>query len=131
MTRLIVAAIMSLALAGCGATRTAQSGGPVSAGNLPAPNAHRGGPTRPSNSSNDPVMGRDAASLIRQFGPPRLDLTEGAAHKLQFAGGGCILDAYLYAPRPGAEAVVTHIDTRSVNGDDVDRAACVAALQRR
>lgn len=130
MTRLLTLTILSLALTGCGAARTASAGGPISAGNLPAANTHRGGVVARAAGGGDAVMGRDAAALIRQFGPPRLDLIEGAAHKLQFASDACVLDAYLYAPRSGGQPVVTHVDARSANGEDVDRAACVAALQR-
>jgi hypothetical protein len=42
-----------------------------------------------------------------------------------------VLDAYLYAPRAGAEPVVTHVDARLADGRDMDRASCVAALSRR
>ena len=77
------------------------------------------------------VMGRDARALIALFGNPDLDDREGPARKLQFLGPACVLDAYLYAPRAGAEPVVTHIDARLPDGRDMDRSSCVAALSRR
>jgi hypothetical protein len=46
------------------------------------------------------VLGRDARTLVGQFGEPDLDVREGTARKLQFAGPACVLDAYLY-PRAG------------------------------
>jgi hypothetical protein len=76
-------------------------------------------------------MGRDARALIALLGPPGLDVREGPGRKLQFLGPACVLDAYLYAPRRGGEAVVTHVDARLPDGRDTDRAACVATLSRR
>jgi len=78
------------------------------------------------------VIGADAGGLIRVFGPPRLDVIEGDARKLQFASGACVLDIFLYPPRREAEPVATYVDARrATDGRDVDRAACIAALRRR
>ena len=74
------------------------------------------------------VVGQTARELETAFGSPRAALTEGAARRLQFAGSVCVLDAYLY-PRGSGEPAVTHIDTRRPTGEDIDRAACVAALR--
>lgn len=74
------------------------------------------------------VMGRNARGLVGLLGQPGLDVREGAARKLQFLGPACVLDAYLYPPRSGGEAVVTHVDARLPDGRDMDRASCVAAL---
>lgn len=77
------------------------------------------------------VIEQDAASLIRQFGTPRLDVREGDMRKLQFSGQACVLDVFLYPLQPRAEPVATYVDARRPSdGADVDRAACVAALQR-
>ena len=77
------------------------------------------------------VIGANAAGLTRQFGQPRLDVWEGDARKLQFSGTACVLDAYLYPEKPGAEPTVSFIDARrATDGLDVDRAACVAALRQ-
>ena len=40
------------------------------------------------------------------------------------------MDAYLYPPAGGGAARVSWIDTRGPQGNDTDRAACVAALAR-
>ena len=77
------------------------------------------------------VMGRTAAYLEAQFGRPDLDIREGPARKLQFAGPICVLDAYLYPRAGGGDPVVTHIDARLPDGRDLDRASCIAALSRR
>jgi hypothetical protein len=130
---IIVVTLAALALGGCGAASTAQGARPQGAGMRPAVNTHGGDLTsarRPAGNT-DAIIGRNAAALTRMFGAPRLDVREGAGHKLQFTNSACVLDAYLYAPRDGAEAVVTHVDTRNPSGDDVDRASCIAALQRR
>jgi len=78
------------------------------------------------------VIGATSADLVRQFGPARLDVWEGDAHKLQFSGSPCILDVYLYPGGAGHEPQATYADARrSSDGQDVDRAACVAALKKR
>lgn len=77
------------------------------------------------------VIGADADALIRQFGTPRLDVWEADARKMQFAGTRCILDVLLYPQRPGATETATWIEARRSDGQDVDRAACVAATKRR
>ena len=77
------------------------------------------------------VIEHDAASLARRFGDPRLDVREGDMRKLQFAGEPCVLDVFLYPLHEGAEPVATHVEARrSSDGQDVDRAACAAALRR-
>lgn len=77
------------------------------------------------------VLGRTASTLQSLFGRPGLDVREGVARKLQFAGPACVLDAYLYPPKGGGEPIVTHLDARLPDGRDLDRASCVAALTRR
>ena len=74
------------------------------------------------------VIGSTARILVAQFGSPALDLREGSARKLQFSGAACVLDAYLYPARDGAEPVVTHVDARLPDGREMDRSSCVAAL---
>jgi hypothetical protein len=77
------------------------------------------------------VIRQDAAGLLAQFGNPRLDMREGDMRKLQFAGEACVLDVYLYPVAPQGEPVATHVEARRASdGQDVDRAACVAALHR-
>jgi hypothetical protein len=72
-----------------------------------------------------------ADELERQFGPARLDVLEGDARKLQFSAAACVLDVYLY-PRPGREAQATYVEARRASdGQEVDRAACIAALRKR
>ena len=85
----------------------------------------------PTISGQEGVIGRDARTLLAQFGEPDLDIREGNARKLQFAGPACILDAYLYPRAGGGEPIVTHIDARLPDGRDIDRASCIAALTRR
>ena len=79
----------------------------------------------------DGVLGGTARTLITLLGQPALDWREGPARKLQFLGPACVLDAYLYPPRSGAEPVVTHVDARQPDGREMDRASCVAALSAR
>jgi hypothetical protein len=78
------------------------------------------------------VIGANQAALLQKFGPPRIDLAEGDARKLQFAGGACVLDIYLYPPETGGEPRATHVAARRAgDGQDADRAACIEALSQR
>ena len=77
------------------------------------------------------VIGADMDALVRQFGSPRLDVREGDARKLQFSGAPCVLDVFLYPTEDYPMPVATYLDARRASdGQDVDRAACVAALRR-
>lgn len=77
------------------------------------------------------VIGADARRLAELFGPARLTVPEGDAVKLQFTGTACVLDVFLYPLRPGGQPAATHVEARRPSdGQDTDRAACVAALRR-
>lgn len=134
LSRLMSAGTLALLLAGCaaggaGVSRPATAARPpAAAGQRPASNTYLG--------YRQPVeqgvlIGRDRNALVAQFGQPRLDITEGPARKLQFTGTTCVLDAYLYPPQNGGEAVVTHVDARTLDGADTDSTACAGALARR
>jgi hypothetical protein len=116
LTRSAAAAGLSLLAVGC-----------VAPPSQPAAVARPAPPTF-STRGLEAVMGRNAGTLEAQFGRAELDIREGTARKLQFVGELCVLDAYLYPPRQGAEPVVTHIDARLPDGRDTDRAGCVASL---
>lgn len=78
------------------------------------------------------VIGANESQLVRQFGQPRLNVWEGDARKLQFTGTACVLDVYLYPTAQSREPIASYVDARrSSDGQDVDRAACVAALHGR
>ncbi|WP_255405896.1 hypothetical protein [Novosphingobium sp. CF614] len=78
------------------------------------------------------VVGATRSQLVRQFGEPRLDVWEGDARKLQFTGAPCVLDIYLYPTSSSREPLATYVDARRASdGQDVDRAACTAALRQK
>ncbi len=78
------------------------------------------------------VIGATEAQLTRQFGQPRLNVWEGDARKLQFTGRACVLDVFLYPTAQSKEPLASYVDARrSSDSQDVDRAACVAALKGR
>ena len=78
------------------------------------------------------LIGLSANELATRFGQPRLQVREGAGTKLQFAGGSCVLDAYIYPPASGSGlARVTHVDTRGRDGRNVDQSGCIAAIEAR
>ncbi|MCW3845946.1 hypothetical protein OF829_01740 [Sphingomonas sp. LB-2] len=124
MWRLLPLSLL-LALAACG------EGGARPAQIAPAPHVPVPQPPSPTALAAGVAKVQDQTGpiLIAQFGKPRIDLTEGPARKLQFAGPICVLDAYLYAR--GRDATVTHIDTRQRDGRPIDQASCIAALSKR
>lgn len=79
---------------------------------------------------NNALIGNSADAIGRMFGKPRLDVTEGAGRKLQFAGSSCTLDVYFYAPRAGANPVATHVDARTPDGRNAEVNSCAQSLQR-
>jgi hypothetical protein len=111
--------LCAIALSGC-----------VSRGGVAAPPAIRPASATPrlSTAGLENIIGATRAALVAALGDPRLDIAEGAARKLQFAGEACVFDAYLYPPKRGAEPVVTYVDARLPTGEDTDRARCAAAL---
>jgi hypothetical protein len=118
-----LAALGLLAVAGCVSSETAAPVHPRAALPPPAPRYNPVG--------LEGVIGRTAKFLETGFGKPSLDIREGPARKLQFAGAACVLDVYLYPPKGGGDPIVTYVDARRPDGADFDRASCVAALERR
>lgn len=115
-----VGAALTLLLAGCVAPT---SGGP------PRPQAPMAPPSfNPAGLQS--VLGQTAKALEKAFGAPDLDIREGSARKLQFSSAVCVLDTYLYPPARGGDPIVTYIDARLPDGRDIDRASCVAALEK-
>ena len=119
MKRVFLALIGGLALSGC-----------VSAPSATTPARIAVPPPRYSAAGLESVLGQSVGALTQLFGQPDKDIRETGARKLQFASPFCVLDAYLY-PKGSGEPVVTHLDTRQPDGRDIDRASCVAAMQRR
>ena len=146
--RLIATASLSLLLAACAATPPPapgpqapppsalprpRTGVPAVPPSVPAPPPVAGFrvPEVMRGAGMDGVVRENAASLLRQFGPPRLTVAEGDMRKLQFASDACVLDIYLYPLRPEAEPVATWVEARrSSDGADVDVLACMQALRR-
>ncbi|MBW8841427.1 MAG: hypothetical protein JF608_06385 [Sphingomonadales bacterium] len=120
MKRILAIAGPALLLAGCGESTVARPAISTAVVKPPVPV-----------SGLDRVMGRNAAGLTQLFGAPNADVREGSARKLQFQGTFCVLDTYLYPGRNGAEPIVTYVDARQPDGSPIDRASCVAALERR
>lgn len=107
-----------LALGACAAPQT-----------VAPPATPRAAPPPPQSSQAvSSLTGLTGRRLQAMFGRPRLEIEEGHARKLQFAGEACVLDAYLYPPAQGQEPVVTHVDARLGDGRDYDAASCIAAL---
>ena len=113
---------MLLALGAC--VGTPPPAAPVRRVEAPPP------PVQPAYSPQglETIIGRTAPYLEAELGTPDLDIREGPARKLQFAGQACVLDAYLYPPQGKGEPIVTWIDARLPDGRDANRVSCVNAL---
>lgn len=78
------------------------------------------------------VIGAPASALTARFGQPRIDLAEGDARKLQFAGPTCVLDIYLYPLAAAAEPTATHVAARlRQGGAPAEPGACLREVEQR
>jgi hypothetical protein len=76
------------------------------------------------------VIGSPVSALTRRFGTPRIDLAEGDARKLQFAGRACVLDIFLYPLNAGTEPTATHVEARiRQGGAAADAGACIREVE--
>ena len=73
------------------------------------------------------LLGISSAAALTRLGTPTLRVTEGSGTMLQWRGTACVLDAYFY-PGPNGETA-THVDARDATGREVNREACIAALE--
>ncbi|MBW8297780.1 hypothetical protein [Sphingopyxis sp.] len=121
--RLAIFTGLALLLGGC-------AGNAIPRANPPKAPPAAGPITSPRPTQNNSLIGRSANSALSLFGKPRLDVAEGAARKLQFAGAACILDIYYYAPKQGADPLATHVDARTPDGRNANVPSCIEALRR-
>ena len=113
--RFIVPIASALILAGC--TTTPRPVAPAPAAPTPEP-VQRGD-----------LIGMSVDEIGARFGQPNFQVREGSGLKLQWSAPSCVLDAFIYPPASGAGvARVTFVDTRRPNGDPVNQADCIAAL---
>lgn len=117
-------AVAALTLGSCaGSPKPAPAAAPVQSGVMRVPQVMAA-------QGLEGVIGMGAAALARRFGAPRIDLTEGDARKLQFAGPNCVLDIYLYPPRMGVDPTAAHVEARlRQGGAAVDRGACIREVE--
>lgn len=129
--------IVTLALLGAALSGCASRGGPAPARSQPAAAPHSRStivvvPEVMSPQGLGGVIGSPAETLTRRFGTPRIDLAEGDAHKLQFAGASCVLDIYLYPVSAGAEPSATHVEARlRQGGAPADPGVCIREVEQR
>lgn len=134
---LVIAALMATVLTGC-----AGGGGPRRPATAARPSLR---PSAPATARStivvvpevmaarglEGVIGAPAAALTGRFGQPRIDLAEGDARKLQFAGPSCVLDIYLYPLAAAAEPTATHVEARiRQGGATADPGACIREVER-
>ncbi len=135
-----VAALLGAALAGCAAGGAGGPAKPRAKASTVRPSIGDGRkhssivvvPEVMSGQGLGGVIGSPAAALVKRFGEPRLDLTEGDAHKLQFAGKTCVLDIFLYPTAAGAQPTATHVEARvRLGGARADPGTCIREVERR
>ncbi len=129
---LALAAGLAVALAGCSGGAAPAPVRPVTSAAAPRSSSV----VRPqvmSPAGLDGVIGSPAAAITRRFGTPRIDLAEGDARKLQFAGESCVLDIYLYpVSAAAAEPTATHVVARlRQGGAATDPGTCLREVERR
>ena len=78
------------------------------------------------------LIGLTPSEIGARFGKPRLQVREGDGTKVQFSTTRCVLDLYLY-PAGGSEGVarVTHVDARTPDGRETDKARCLVDIETR
>ena len=131
-TVILLAPLLGACVSAGSAPVLAPGSGPSTNAQRPAPPPTTRSPSTMRMAGLEGVIGANAGQLVRRFGAPQLDIVEGDARKLQFAGEACVLDIFLYPQREGATETATHIEARRASdGRDVDRAACVSALSGR
>lgn len=115
--RHFLASAFALTLAACASTPKPQPAAAV------VPTA-----ARPTGGS---VIGLDTNDLVRRFGTPVFQVQEGPGTKLQWTGGGCVLDVYLYPPESGSGAArSTYADARRPSGAEIDVNSCITLIGR-
>jgi chitodextrinase len=124
--QLLILAATGATLAGCASTpKQAPAATPVRSGVVMVPQVMA------SQGLRD-IIGSPPDQLTRRFGNPRIDLAEGDARKLQFAGSSCVLDIYLYPLRVGAVPTATHVEARMRQGGAaVDAGTCIREVEGR
>ncbi len=137
--RCVASAVLAAALAGCGGggskpasvSRAATRPAPrVMAASMPRP-IRTAAPVVTAPAGLEGVIGVPAAALTGRFGAPRIDLFEGDARKLQFAGRACVLDVYLYPlTASDPEPTAIHVEARQRQGGaPADPAACIREVE--
>jgi hypothetical protein len=134
----VMAALLAVGLAGC-----AGGGGPRKPASASRPAVRPGAAATPRSTGLvvpevmagkglEGVIGAPAAALTGRFGQPRIDLAEGDARKLQFAGATCVLDIYLYPLAAAAEPTATHVAARIRQGGAlIDPGVCIREVEGR
>ena len=86
---------------------------------------------RPAPRPSGELVGMSVHDLGLRFGQPRFQVQEGPGTKLQWAGGGCVLDVYFYPPEGGHGIErVTFADARRPSGADIDVRSCLSMMGR-
>ncbi|MFM7348571.1 MAG: hypothetical protein ACKO01_03680 [Erythrobacter sp.] len=136
-----IAVLLGAALSGCASGGAGAPAKPRVAASVPRPSIGGGAKPRStivvvpevmSAQGLGGVIGSPAPALVRRFGDPRIDLAEGDAHKLQFAGKSCVLDIFLYPLSAGAPPTATHVEARQrMGGAPADPGACIREVEKR
>lgn len=86
-------------------------------------------PTKPA-ITPDQLLGQGEPWVVAKLGQPKFARADLDASIWQYKSTACVLNVFLYADLKDANAParVLHFDARDVNGQNTDRAACLASL---
>lgn len=133
MRSLACLAVIGLMLGGCASGGGSSKPRPARPGAIAGPRSNIVVvPQVMASAGLEGVIGSPAAALTRRFGEPRIDLAEGDARKLQFAGANCVVDIYLYPVAAASEPTATHVEARQRQGGaPADAGACIREVERQ
>ncbi len=74
------------------------------------------------------LLGLAAGKLVDVFGAPTLKRRDPPAEVWQYAGRGCVLYLFLYAPPDGTAMTVAHVEASDAAGAPMAARACARRL---
>ncbi len=76
------------------------------------------------------LIGLETSEVTRLLGPADFRRADGPAQILQYRGGTCVLDLYLYREPGSARFVVTHVEARNQSFASIAPDACLSNVAR-
>ncbi len=74
------------------------------------------------------LSGLGRAELVGLLGPADFNRVDGPAEIMQYRGGGCTLDVFLFKQSAGGETRVTHVEARDDSMQTVPGDTCLQSV---